>query len=668
MKGNQAILMSESTQIEILEEMLNKGRKIPKLDLNHDQPGKVVVLAEKVGGTLPVTAGEFLPKSEGTLYKFTEDDTLRYTLESESYTLLISNQDRSELPAGLGDTLNLQLGYCKRLICTRNNLRSLFTHETPQLSMYHLRYLTQANLSMNRIGQLPSDFGTLVHLEVLDLSLNNLSALPDSFRKLKKLSTLNLSGNSFATLPSSIAGLDSLATLDLSANLFTVFPCMALRLRALKALKFNRNTLTHLAIPPPLLRQEDMWTKVIDRRTGKTLNMNVLTNERIANIEKYDGAGVRKMRDLHVFQPEGTKIYRKRKIWLSVNQIAEWEPDIDANSGLVYYRNNVSGSTSWTMPESMDTLGEMQALEQFEIKMNSIKSLPDSFEKMTNLRKLVFTRNRLNALPDAISNLKVLSHLDLSSNELRILPASICECEGLEVLILSDNHLLRLPVHLGRLPRLRKLDVSSNHLKQIAHSLGFCATLEALDVLENPLEDPPMEEFGKGMDTVKWYLRNRFHIEARGMPPPMEFHQIGVLGQVTVLMPEFNAVVRQLIASSKQGGLLNMQLLGLKLIPPEVLRIPGLKRLKLDFNDHLGFEKGEFPVQISTLVTLSLRACRLETLPENIYIFRRLHTLTIHENRFESLPDTITELRSLTYLGKPLREVFSTITLTKFFR
>jgi leucine-rich repeat protein SHOC2 len=653
MKGNQAILLSESAQVEILEELMSKKRKLVSSQTGVDEPQKVVVVTDRPSTELPPPQGphQFLPKSDGEEYKFTEDDILRHTLESDSYTLLIANQDKSELPAGLGDTLNLQLGYCKRLICTRNNLRNIISHEIPQLSMYHLRYLTQINLSLNKINQLPSDFGVLVQLATLDLSQNNLSGLPATFRHLKKLATLNLSGNSFAKLPAAFAYLDSLETLDLSNNLFTLFPCMVLRLRALKNFKFNRNSLTHLAVPPALLQQEDMWTKVIDRRTGKTVNMNILTNERIANIEKYDGSGVRKMRDLHVFQPEGTKIYRKRKIWLSVNQIQEWEPDTDVNTGLVYYRNNVSGGTSWSMPASMDTLGDLQALEHFEIKMNSIKSLPDSFVSMVNLRKLVFTKNRLNALPDGISNLKSLTHLEVTSNELRILPTTICDCEALEVLILNDNHLLRLPANLGRLPHLKKLDVSSNHLKQISHTLGFCETLEALLVLENPLEDPPMEEFGKGMDTVKWYLRNRYHIESRGMPPPMQFHQIGICSQVTVLMPEFTAIVRQLIASSKRDGLLNMQLLGLKLIPPDVLKIPHLKRLKLDFNDHLGFEKEGFPLQLSTLVTLSVRACRLEYVPENVYIFGRLTTLSIHENRFESLPDTITELRALTCLG-----------------
>lgn len=657
MKGNQGIYLSEASQIDILESILKKRETaVPKPAPSADD-GMLnnVMVAVDTSAEEAVSYEQRLPEAVLNVDKpennFVEDDTLRYTLESDSYTLLVPNKDIEELPMGLGDTLNLQLSYTKRLICTRNNLRGLLSTQLPQLSMYHLRYLTQINLSLNKIGQLPSDFGALKQLQILDLSHNNLSNLPASFRNLKSLTTLDLSANSFAVLPACVAYLDSLEKFNLSNNLFTLFPCMVVRLKSLKSFAFSRNSLTHLAIPPALLRPEDMWTKVIDRRTGKTVNMNVLTNERIQNIEKYDGSGVRKMRDLHVFQQPGTKIYFKRKIWLSVNQIQEWEPAIDTTTGLTYYKNNVSGENSWSMPASMDTLGDISTLQEFEIKMNSIKSLPESFIRMFALRKLVFTKNRLNNLPDGISCLQNLSHLEVTSNELKILPTTICQCSALEVLLLNDNHLLRLPAELGRLPKLRKLDVSSNHLKQISLTLGFCEPLESLLVLENPLEDPPMEEFGKGMDTVKWYLRNRYMIETRGMPPEMQFHQIGIQNQVTILIPEFVSIVQQMIASSKKDGLLNLQLLGLKEIPVDVLKMPHLKRLKVDFNDTLNFDSG-FPEQLKHLVTFSIRACKMKFLPENIHIFERLTTLSIHENRFESIPDGITELRTLTYLGK----------------
>lgn len=48
---------------------------------------------------------------------------------------------------------------------------------------------------------------------------------------------------------------------------------------------------------------------------------------------------------LHVFQPkEMIKEYKRRKMWLSICNIYEWEGIVDVRSGWTYFRNNVSGN------------------------------------------------------------------------------------------------------------------------------------------------------------------------------------------------------------------------------------------------------------------------------------------------------------------------------------
>ena len=668
MKGNQGgLFLSESSQIDILEGMLNKKRKLPTVN-NNEKDTKIndssTTQQEQIHtntttdiNTTTITPLKEIPKLDGPEYQFLEDDTLRYALESDSYTLLVPNKDIEELPGGLGDTLNLQLGYVKRLICTRNKLRGLLTHETPQLSMYHMRYMTQINLSFNKITKLPCDFGILIHLETLDLSYNNLSTLPESFRQLKNLITLNMSGNSFSQLPNCFSYLNSLENLNLNENLFTSFPYMITKLNSIKKIKFSKNSLTHLAIYPPLLTKEDMWTKIIDRRTGKMINMNILTNEKLFNIEKYDGYGVRKKKNLHIFQNElDVKLYKQRKIWLSINSINEYDIDHDNNTGLIYYRNNISGNLTWEMPTILDTIGNIQKLEYLEIKQNSIKTLPNSFINMINIKKLILTKNRINILPIKISNLINLEYLEISSNELKLLPIDICNCQNLEILLLNDNHILRLPENLGDLPKLKKLDISSNNIKHIVYSLGYCDTLEIINILENPIIDPSIEVFNKDILEIKWVLRNKFLINSRGMPPKMDFHNIGIKNQVTILKPEFHSIIQQMINTLKKDSLLNLQLLGLTEIPVEIYKIPSLKRLKLDFNENLHFDKEGFNIKLKSLITLSMRACKLYYIPYNIYVLYKLHTLSIHENCLESLPETIIELQSLTYLGE--REFF----------
>ena len=87
-----------------------------------------------------------------------------------------------------------------------------------------------------------------------------------------------------------------------------------------------------------MIGPEDMWTPVLDRRTGLTLHLNILTFEKVADVLKYDGEGVRKRKELHIFQPEGSKSYRKRKIWLSICQIQEWITELDPYNGFQVYR------------------------------------------------------------------------------------------------------------------------------------------------------------------------------------------------------------------------------------------------------------------------------------------------------------------------------------------
>ena len=134
------------------------------------------------------------------------------------------------------------------------------------------------------------------------------------------------------------------------------------------------------------------------------------------------------------------------------------------------------------------------------------------------------------------------------------------------------------------------------------------------------------------------------------MPPLMTFHHIGIQEQVTILIPEFEEIVSNYVDASKSSGFLDLQLLGLRSLPPVVLEMQKLKTLRLDFNDKLDLEDG-FPISLKSLTRLSLRACKMYDLPENIYLFEKLESLKIHENRLESIAIGITELRTLTLLG-----------------
>ncbi len=84
--------------------------------------------------------------------------------------------------------------------------------------------VTGISLLFNNIdGELPSTFGNLENLSVLELSFNKLSGkLPNTLGNLKHLEILALSGNQLeGTIPESIGKLQNLKTLHLSSNLFS---------------------------------------------------------------------------------------------------------------------------------------------------------------------------------------------------------------------------------------------------------------------------------------------------------------------------------------------------------------------------------------------------------------------------------------------------------------
>ena len=613
-------------------------------------------MSKSLGEKIPSQSTESIKKDIGDFNLVTSDSIisdsiLMHCLRDKNGEISAANQDTDSLPVGFGDTIFLQLGHVQRVSCTRNNLPSYISYKIPQLSSYHLRNVREMNLSLNKIRRLPNDFGLLSCLETLNLSNNMLSELPKSVGNLKKLRALNLSHNNLTKIQDELMLMESLETLNLSKNILSSFPYALCRLLKLTSLDMSFNACLHLAIYPPLLKPKDMWIEFIDKFIGKVVWMNIFTRERVAKIEFYDGEGVKKAKDLHVFQPEeNVRSYNRRKMWLSICQTYEWEPLNDPQTGKIYFQNNVSGASSWEMPAVLDTLGTLSTLTEFTMTHNSINEFPKSISKLVYLKKLAFRSNKLTVLSANVNCFKYLNVLDLSSNELQVLPDELCECLSLAELNLNDNSLLRLPEALGYLPNLNRLDISTNRLSTIPFSLGHCASLAFLNASENPMRDPPLDEFSKGLESVKWYCRNRLQIVKEGMPPEMRYHSIGILQQVTVLKQEFDKIISQMISAVGKNGLLNLQLMGLNKIPGQVIRMTNLKQLKLDFNDKLYLERG-FPEELSHLTLLSLRACKMPSLPENMSIFTKLTTLNLEDNRLERLPEEIVDIRTLTVLG-----------------
>lgn len=98
----------------------------------------------------------------------------------------------------------------------------------------------------NLAGAIPTNFGYLPWLRVLDLNDNDLTSLPAKVGDMAQLQVLALRGNQFITITSKIGKLAQLVELDLSGNGLTAFPGEASNLLNLVKLHLNHNALTKL--------------------------------------------------------------------------------------------------------------------------------------------------------------------------------------------------------------------------------------------------------------------------------------------------------------------------------------------------------------------------------------------------------------------------------------
>ncbi|CAJ1066384.1 DISP complex protein LRCH3 isoform X2 [Xyrichtys novacula] len=168
------------------------------------------------------------------------------------------------------------------------NLSGRKLKEFPRSAANHdLTDTTRADLSRNRLSELPLEVCLFVSLESLNLYQNCLRSLPDSLINLQALTHLNLSrnqlsvlpvvvcslplkvliacNNKLVSLPEELGQLRQLTELDVSCNEIQTLPSQMGQLEALRDLNIRRNHLVRL--PPeladlPLVRLDFSCNKV----------------------------------------------------------------------------------------------------------------------------------------------------------------------------------------------------------------------------------------------------------------------------------------------------------------------------------------------------------------------------------------------------------------------
>ncbi|XP_070785717.1 leucine-rich repeat and calponin homology domain-containing protein 4 [Enoplosus armatus] len=178
--------------------------------------------------------------------------------------------DGAQLPATVAASRSVEKALEEAAASGALNLSNRKLKEFPRSARnYDLSDITHADLSKNRLCELPeelcqfisletlslyhngmrslsSSLGNLQALTYLNLSRNLLSGLPPSVFQLPLLRVLIVSNNKLCSLPASIYSLTHLRQLDVSCNELQCLPAELGQLEGLRDLNLRRNQLTTL--------------------------------------------------------------------------------------------------------------------------------------------------------------------------------------------------------------------------------------------------------------------------------------------------------------------------------------------------------------------------------------------------------------------------------------
>ncbi|USP74039.1 hypothetical protein yc1106_01313 [Curvularia clavata] len=197
-------------------------------------------------------------------------------------------------------------------------------------------------------------------------------------------------------------------------------------------------------------------------------------------------------------------------------------------------------------------LCDLTALEVLELQSNKLTSLPDGFERLTQLRTLNVSDNQLRAIPSEVFSsvlielhasknrlegalftrnsashlqelhvaqnaltslcqddsidLPALRTLNASVNRLTSLPA-VSNWSSLITLLVAENKLTALPEGFTDLQQLRTADFTGNDITQLDEKIALMENLDHLTLAANPLRDRKF--LTMGTDDLKRDLASR---------------------------------------------------------------------------------------------------------------------------------------------------------------
>ncbi|XP_074264085.1 plant intracellular Ras-group-related LRR protein 6 isoform X1 [Silene latifolia] len=483
-----------------------------------------------------------------------------------------------------------------------------------------------------------------VDLQKLILAHNNIEVLKEDLKNLPLLTVLNVSHNKLTQLPAAIGELPSLKSLDVSFNLLTNIPAEIGSATSLVKMDCSNNQLKEL--PSSL---------------GQCLDFAELkaSNNLIGSLPD-DLAYCTKLLKVDI---EGNKLTT-----LLDPVVGSWSMLSELNAS----KNLLTG-----LPE---TIGTLVRLIRLDLHQNRIKSIPSSIKGCSSLVEFFIGSNLLSSLPSELGELSQLSVLDLRSNQLTEYPAEACKLR-LSVLDLSNNSLSGLPAEIGLMTSLRKLVLIGNPMRTIRSTLVTGPTAALLKYLRGRL--PSAEE-------AQVMTPSKDNMVAMASRLSITTKELSLAGMGLIAVPpevcESNEItkvdlsknsIEELPVTLSACSSLEVLILSRNKIkdwPEDALKsLPNLTCLRLDNNPLNKVPLNGFDAvprlqildlsgcvsslldnpafaSLQHLVELYLRRVKLQEVPSDILMLRKLQILDLSQNSLHSIPQGFQNLTSLTEL------------------
>eukprot|EP00004_Rigifila_ramosa_P021234 TRINITY_DN5608_c2_g1_i1.p1 TRINITY_DN5608_c2_g1~~TRINITY_DN5608_c2_g1_i1.p1 ORF type:complete len:1185 (+),score=262.03 TRINITY_DN5608_c2_g1_i1:3-3557(+) len=344
------------------------------------------------------------------------------------------------------------------------------------------------------------------------------------------------------------------------------------------------------------------------------------------------------------------------KLYLSNNSIAHL-PSLARLSKLQVLQ--VIGNHLGAVP---DDLGVLTNLLELNLSLNRVVALPE-LGGLIKLRELCLSSNRLTSVPASIFQLPALMSLNLAYNYIVALPPNI-DLPLLEELLLAGNNLVTLPPSISTLKSLKDLDVHFNRLTSLPDTLPSLKSLRTINLTRNCLEQLP-PHFGDLPSLSEAMLGSNY---LKSLPPT--FTNLHTLKRLVLSKNKLTALPESLSALTALN-LLFADDNQLTELPQALSRMTQLNIIHLATNP---IHPASLPLEVLPgCSTINLARCWLSVLPplslnpqritkldltsNNLVSLPdlgglvRLLELHVPDNMLASLPESITQLTSLTVLN-----------------